>query len=680
MAMSTLPPKWFRYLGEPRDARDVSWIMSDDTALHRAPLVSRKPVTIIPGFGEGDRGVRSFDPAYLSFLRKLVDGLNEELPVDLDENLFVGPTAIQAPFDTLKTVAGYSMSPMSLAVNDNALFVESLGLPSTFRSPRHAAIFDLFARRMFSRWKPASVKTPKMSTSGAPVWKTSAKMKREHATFLLANNNRVLSFWMKRDLVGLAAYAKVVFMMNAGRRDQVDAVGKEREVFPLAYAESGGRIGRPIIADKHVQIDGVDWDDFSATRARLFKGGPYAANMYAQIIATGTMHGGLFEQFGPTFHCTDVVAAMGEIGPDEELICSDATEYDRSMATFLIKRLFAIAREFWSPELIDWCEHLCWCSCYSRPVGLDPKDPTNRPVLIGDPWDSEDQIYGGNPSGHAWTSLIAKFMMVYDWLSTVDDLTNDVVENIDAYLLHQRPLKTRNNGDDGMYFGQGGLMKQYIQYRFNPDKEKNPGYFVLKPEVGQVWSGYLLYRKPDGYFTAYPRLHTPFSKMLCPERSAGSNFRPSWTIGILQRVLESTHPKHGVAMEIFFRTWRDHAAPVYGPFMELIMNHHERLALPTEGLTRIDMEVLDKPELLYYKYTEADVSPIVLTMLFERALSVEEVLPFVESHYSGTILEYDQQREVQTWITKGKTVSLAAINKAKASARVATTNPVVSVV
>lgn len=663
MAMSTLPPKWFRHLGEPRDRGDITWIMSDDMALHRKPLVSRKPITIIPGFGEGDRGVQSFDSAYLSFLRKLVDGLNGELPVDLDDRLFVGPTAIHAPFDTLKTVAGYSMSPMSLAVNDNALFVASLGLPNNFRTPRHAAIFDLFARKMFSRWKPSSVKTPKLSTSGAPVWKTSAKMKREHATFLLANDSRVLSLWAKRDLVGLAAYAKVVFMMNAGRRDQVDAVGKERLVFGLEYAESGGQYGEPTVANKHVQIDGRDWDDFSATRARLFKGGPYAANMYAQIIATGTMHGGLFEQYGPTFHCTDVVTAVGDIGPDEELICSDATEYDRSMATFLIKRLFAIAREFWSPELIDWCEHLCWCACYSRPVGINPDDPTNRPVMMGDPFDPGDQIYGGNPSGHAWTSLIAKFMMVFDWLATVDDLTSDVLENIDAYLRHQRPLKTRNNGDDGMYFGEGRIMREYIAHRFAEKAEDNPGYFVLKPEVGQVWSGYLLYRKPDGHFTAYPRLHTSFAKMLCPERSAGSNFRPSWTIGIIQRVLESAHPKHGVAMDIFFRTWHDHAAPVYGSFMDLVMNHHERLEIPTEGMTRIDMEVLEKPELLYYKYTEGDVSPIVLTMLFEKALSVEEVLPFVESHYGGTILDYDHQREVQTWVTKSKTISLAAIDR-----------------
>lgn len=669
MAMSTLPPKWFRFLGNPRDSKDVAWIMSDDRKLHTTPLVGRNPLTILPGFGEGDRGVRSFDPAYLKFLRKLVEGLDSELPVDLDpKTKFVGPTAIQASFETLKTVAGYSMAPMSLAVNNNEHFVDSLGLPTgTFRSARHAAIFDRFAKLVLSRWKPTSVKTPKMSTSGAPIWKTSALMKREHAMFLLANDNRVLALWAKRDMVGLASLAKVVFMMNAGRRDQVDEVGKTRWVFPLEYAESGGLEGEPIAADKRVVIDGEVWDGFSATRARLFKGGPYATNMYAQIIATGTMHGGMFDQFGPTFHCTDVPAALEEIGPEEELICSDATEYDRSMATFLIKRLFAIAREFWSPELIDWCEHLCWCACFSRPVGLDPKDPSNRPVLIGDPWSPDDQIYGGNPSGHAWTSFIAKFMMVFDWLATVDDLMGDVLEDMEAYLNHKKPLKTRNNGDDGMYYGEARVMQQYIAYRFN--EKSNPGYFVLRPEVGQVWSGYLCYRKPDGWFTAYPRLHTPFSKMLCPERSAGSNFRPHFTVGILQRVLESTHPMHGAAMEIFFRTWKDYAAPTYGPFMELIMAHHERLEVQTEALTRIDMEVLDKPELLFYKYTERDVSPVVLSMLFERALSIEEVLPFVESHYKGEISRYDAKHEADIWHKQIKTTSLAAISKAKEGAQ-----------
>lgn len=627
-------PEWFKHLGKPAGASDVPWVFSDQRNLHSKPLVSRQPITILPGFGEGDRGVVSFDPRFLRFLGHLSDALSKEFPVDLDENEFVGSSGIHADFGKLKTVAGYSMTPMSLAPRDNAAFVESLGLPHEFRSARHAAIFDRFAHLVFSRWKPTSVKTAKLSTSGTPTWVSSARLKREHAAFLLANDRNVLRFWREKDLVGLAGYAKVVFMMNAGRRDQVDSVGRQREIFGLEYARSGGRRGKPSFADKRVFIDGNEVEGFSATRARLFHGGPYAANIYAQIIATGTMHGGLFEQFGPTFHCTDVPAMAATIGPDEDVRCSDATEYDRSMATFLIKRFFVVARGYWTPELIDWCEHLCFCAYFSRPVSLDVDDPNNRPVLMGDVFSAEDQVRRGNPSGHAWTSLIAKFMMTFDWLATVDDLTNDVLEDIPGYLNHQRPLKTLNNGDDGLYRGSRTLLKQYTDYRFG---EVNPGYFVLKPEVGHVWSGYLMHRQPNGWFTAFQRLHTTFEKIFCPERSAGGAFRKQFTIGMIQRINHGSNPSHERAIEVMFKCWRDYAEVHFGGFMDMIMRHHERLDINVQELSAIDMAVLEKPELLHYKYKESDVSPMVISMLFEKALSPEEIAPFVERHYHGLV-------------------------------------------
>lgn len=628
-------PEWFQFLGAPRDEHDEVWAFSDQKSIHATPLVARKPITIVPGFGEGDRGIQSFDAPYLEFLRKLVDSLNAEMPVDIDDNQFVGPTGIHTEFDRLKTVAGYSMSPMSLAPRSNDAFVRELGLPSDFRTARHRQIFDTFARKVFGCWKVTSVKTAKASTAGTPLWVSSAKYKRDHALFLLANDSKVMQLFRSGRMVELAGYAKVVFMMNAGRRDQVDSVGRERLVFPYEYANSGGTRGTPIKADKHVKIDGRDWDDFSSTRARLFAGGPYAANLFPQIIATGTLHGGLFTQFAPTFHCTDVVSMAEEIGPDEDLRCSDATEYDRSMATFLLVRFFEIAREFWDEDVIDWVETLCFAAYYSRPVGLDLRDPTNRGVLMGDIFTRTRQITRGNPSGHAWTSLIAKFMMVFDWLATVDDLTHDVNEDMDDYLNHRKTLKTRNNGDDGLYFGERRALLAYTNYRFGQD---NPGYFVLKPELGHVWSGYMMHRRASGWFTAFPRLHTAFEKILCPERSAGSSFRPKFSIGIIQRLTSVAHPLHSKAMEIFFRSWRDTAASTYGDFLGMVMAHHERLEPELQALTMIDRMVLDKPELLYYRFTEDDVSPVVISMLFEKALTPAEVLPFVMGRYKGTII------------------------------------------
>lgn len=637
------PPVWFKHLSSPKDRGDTSWAFSDG-GIHRKPLVDRVFRTILQGFGENDPGVRSFDKPYLLFLRQLVDNLNEDCVVGLDADNFQAPGCLHADFSNLKTPAGYSMAPMSLAPRDNEEFADSLGLPSDFHSERHRQIFDKFADLVFSKWKVTSIKTPKLSTQGAPVWMSGARMKREHAVYLLAKESEVRRLYRKGDMVALASYAKIVFMMNAGRRDQLDRIGKQREVFPLDYAISGGRSGKPIIADKTVNIDGIAYDDFSATRARLFHGAPYATNLYPQILATGILHGGLFDQFPETFHCTDVKAAIEAIPTDHDMRCSDATEYDRSMRTFLIKRFFQRARRYWSEDLIDWCEQLCFCAYFSRPVDLDdPNNPgfkkngdANRSVLMGDIWSKKDQVRRGNPSGHAWTSLIGKFMMVFDFLATADDLMGDVLENMVKYLRHQALLMTKNNGDDGMYHGKIKVLQNYVKYRFH--SKVNPGYFKLDPEIGNIWSGYVTERRPEGGFRAYQRPQTSLSKIVCPERSAGSNFRKRPTVGILQRVNGGDHPYHDRMFEIFFRTWRDVAQPVYGDFMAIVNRHHDLLEPEMQALTAIDALVLDKPELLHYQFDESDVSPNVLSMLFEQALSPAEILPFVEANFTGEIV------------------------------------------
>lgn len=630
----TQAPEWFKYLGQPADARDYSWCFSNQRQLHGMSLIARRPVVIIPGLDDAPT-ILSFDAPYLAFQRELADSLDEALPVEVDADGYVGPSGIHTTFERAKTVAGYSMSQMSLAPTDNSAFCAELGLPSDFKSDRHRQIFDAFMDRVFAHWKLSSVKTAKLSTAGAPLWVSNARYKRDHAMFLLAERKRVLRIWRDEPLTELAAYAKIVFMMNAGRRDQVDSIGKERLVFPLDYALSGGTRGHPVAADKRVVIDGHEYPDFSATRARLFHGAPYAANLYPQIIATGCMHA-MFERYPETFHCTDVPTMVAGIGPDEMVVCSDASEYDRSMSTFLIHRMFDRAREYWDPVVIDWCEHLAFASYFSRPVSLREGTPEARANLIGNVFEKSHQLFRGNPSGHAWTSLIAKVMMVFDFLATCDDLTHDVLERMDDYLRHRATLKTHNNGDDGMYRGATPVLLKYRAHRFG---KINPGYFVLTPEVGHVWSGYIMAPKPEGGYEAYHRASTTVEKLFCPERSAGGNFRPRFTIGMLQRLNYGDHPKHDVIVECIARAWRDTAESHYGGLMERIMAHHERLQLDMNALTAIDRIVLDDPTKLYHQFTEADVSPEVLAMIFEKALTTEEVLPFATDYFYGEVLQ-----------------------------------------
>lgn len=625
----------------------AEWIFGAMRGLEQ-PLVNMAPKEVL-------LSVRSFDAdggeqPVIEYLRALSSELNEALPPSHDENGFVGANGVHKPFDSLRTVAGICSTPMSYMPVNNGPYADSFDLPSDFRKTRHKEIFHEFFRLVFGRFAPRPLKVPKLSTAGFPTGTTDPVWKARAGKWLLHNFDQPGRLIASREYGELARQFGMVRCYKQQKRTQVDPPGKKRYANTLEYALSGGLKGEPIEVNKLVNIAGKNYPDFSALRVRVVHGAPWLANIPLQAISTGVLYA-LFEWAEPTFHHTDMGLIAELIERSGDAVFSDISNYDNSMREFILRELVLVSKEYVSEEVADWAEAMIFAPYFTQPVGYKQEGrrsvATSRAKMIGRPFDPTSEVIAGNRSGHAWTSLIAKTVKVWDTLCVIDDITGDVLGNVERYLKHEMPYKIVNNGDDEGLIGPKDLIQRYRDYRFQPGP-KNPGYFVAEPEIGQVFSGFMFMKSPGGSIRAVPRLHTLFEKIYVPERSIGGNFRPYWPIGIEQRLTLdispnadfSQNPSVGVALDIHSRLWNDMMAKRYGRLAEILVNGKSMMPVQvgTGSFTRIDYEVLEQPEKLHYKYKDSDVSPEVLKLIAGANIQFDEYESFINTHYKGTIL------------------------------------------
>lgn len=588
------------------DEESIGWMLRGFDR-RNLPLPQRSALEVFPG-------VRTFDPVFLRYVRELSHGLDKhpKLQPAVDENLMVSENGIHTGFSRLRTVGGYACNPLSWVPVNNTLLCDSLGIPKDFRNARHRMIFDEFFDLVWSCWKPSSIKVPKHSTFGVPmIWCHEADYKRAFAIWVYSQIDDVLRLAGAEDWESLAREYGMVFCFVLNRRGQVDEPGKVRKVADLEYALTGGASGSFEPTDKSVVIDGVAYDDFSATRERIVQGAAWAINCILQPMSTGCMYA-LFENYPTVFHHTNPQDIADQAFEDGDLTASDVSQYDASMREFLIRRAFSRARAFWRDDLVGVSETLMFSPYFTRPLDLSEK---GKGRFVGDPMNpTAKPVVAGNRSGHAFTSLFAKTMKVFDSLCVIDDLYGDVVGNVHYYLKDRGRIKLRNNGDDECAIGSPEAISAYREVRY----DGKHGYFEITPELGQGFSGSLMRWK--GEARAFQKLHTPFEKFICPERSIGGRFRRNWPIGLYTRFRAiEDHPVGHYAAEIHNRLWHDICRPVYGDFNELLLRAYEQIPFEyTDGWTAIEREVLDDPDKLYYKYQDSDVSEEVLNAVCMR--------------------------------------------------------------
>lgn len=604
---------------------NLSELFGDGAGNHASPLPARKSLEVMPG-------VYSWDPAYLSFQRDLSEALDNALTPDVDEELFVGKLGVHTGFDRLRSVAGFSMNPISYVPIENADYCKSLGLPSGWRSPRHRAIAQNVWRLIFSDYKRSNINLPKHSTSGFPEFTYDGKWKRDKAVSIIKDRHAIARLSLANDMVGLFKQFGIVNAFNLNKRDQVEAPSKQRVVFSRDYAL--GRSSKIDIADKRVVLNGVEYKDFTATRSRVVQGGPWPINFPIQVMATGHLYS-LFARFPKTFHHVNNHELCDRFTERGDVALFDVSDYDRSIQDFMYDTKFEVMREFWSEWLVGWCERFHYAPYYTRPLDVAGK----KGCFVGNPWNPNKQVHCGNRSGDGSTSLDAKAFKVIDTLTLIDDLFGDVVGNEARYLSWEMVIAIANNGDDEGITGPRDYVRKLVSMRLalNEDGSTKHGYFKCGLETGQVFSGDLIHRRDDGSFVPIRRIHTMLEKTLVPERGIGGVFRKFWYLGITDRVtMNEGLPAYNVAIEELNRCWRKHLQSDHGTFWGLIQRAVAENELHSSNYSAVDKAVLYDHAKLFHQFTDADVSPEVLALVVEK-IKDHEVEPFVSDFYQGTV-------------------------------------------
>jgi hypothetical protein len=590
-------------------------------ATHSVPLITRKSVTILPR-------MYSFHPKVLQTQRELSHELDKALPFDLDDDKFTR-TGIHADFSKLRTVGGYFMNPMSFTTVDNAEYRKELGLSAGY-SARQKAIAHEVWRMVWSTAKVSKVKVAKLSTGGGRRFTFDVQWKLAFTEWLLEPDNfeDMLNAVWKDDWLTLANRFETIYFTYIQKRGQVDSADKKRTVFDLEYALSGGLKGRAYDADKRVVIDGAEYPDFSAMRARVVHAGPWAINCFLQMCGTPVMRA-LFARFPKTFHVNTRDEILSVIN-GKHIVCSDVKEYDRSMSRDAISSVHDTMVEYFDERIVKASAKLFNAPYYAKPLDLDGK----KGVWVGDITDPTSEVFAGNRSGHALTSLVAKVNKVIETLFVID-LIYPVLGRTESFLKGNMPIGMVNNGDDEMIWAESKAdLDRYLELRKDPLN----GHYLVAPEDGQGFSGLLMKKLGDTEYDPVPRIHTTYEKMLSPERSIGGKHRAYWAIGAMARIDNIMLSEAGrESWQIFLSVYRRNLEQEFGALLDLIKEGMQAVPLDMHGMSTIDKAVIEDPDKLHYMYDDEDVSSEVVAAVTSN-IPIEVTEKFLRKYYRGNTI------------------------------------------
>lgn len=605
-----------------KEDRTLKGAFFNGNATHGNALITRSALEILPG-------MYSFDHEFLRFLRNLSTELNARFKEDLDAEGF-SKTGIYTGFDRLRCPAGYFQTPMSYTTVDNSEYRKELKLSLGY-TPRQKQIAREFWKLIFSSAKVAAVNVAKKSTGGMRRFSMSAQWKLDYANWLTQplEFERMLRAVESDDTEELANRYETLYATYIQKRGQVDSPDKVRYVFDMTYALSGGKEGKPFPTDKKVVIDGVEYDDFSAIRARVVHAGPWTVNCFLQMIATPAMQA-MFHLFPQTFHINTAEEIKAVID-GHYVYCSDVTEYDRSMSRDAIEAVHDAMSEFWDPRLVKASWRLFIAPYYAKPLGLE----SGKGTWVLNPMDWKQELFAGNRSGHALTSLIAKGNKVIESLFIIDRLY-PVLGRVKTFLEHKGPIKLINNGDDEIVVARE--LSDMVRFK-TVRSDLSAGHYVVKPEEGNGFSGLLLLKTDVPLvYDPSPRVHTSLEKMFVPERGINTGHREFWPIGMNVRIENLTKTDVGREVwEITRHCYRKELEAKFGDIRGIIARATEQMNLRAAGMTEADREVMDDPDKLHYKWLPEEVNESVLNLVTSK-IPEKRVETVLRRYYTGHLI------------------------------------------
>lgn len=607
------------------------------------PLVAREPVQMLTN-------VSTFDPEFLRFLERTLELSKKHMPVDLDDEGFVGPSHIHKTTSSFGTVSGWRQNPMAYSLRDNFVLRDELGLPNSWRCETDRQIYREWLHLFFSAWCDRPIKVTKKSKSGPPHMEYEADKKirliedrLEDAVF-----TRILKLIRAKKMRDLRKDHQCIAVGVAGRRGQSDDAEKVRLVADELYARTGGREGRRVPTDKRVEIDGHHYATLSAQRVRQVIGYSTILNSFGQMMSTGHLYAA-YDRFAPTLkfaELQDKVDSLDEFLPSEPILTCFAADVDNfdntAIPEFRWLEIIDVMRHYWDDGMVELQDMLHRAPYCSAPLELggefywsgNPDDPAA--------FDSK----GALKSGSNMVTIIGILEIVGEFLTNCNYAFNNVKGNVRRILEGDYILRLWDKGDDHVIWGAPDTVARYEKIATASEGEKlKYAYFRVSAEPGKQFIGHIIQRLGPRKFKALPRIHSLHDKTYCNEHSVGtlekpSVFRPCWPIGaFVRKMLYGNSSALPIYNDVTEFAWKESGALARYGSVDAILNAAMDRQTSMWRLARnsSDMDVLISPQKLDYRYHEDQISPEVVS-LFKSSLNQDLTTGWVTKLYGGVII------------------------------------------
>lgn len=616
---------------------------------------------------ETDYGVMSNDWEFLTFKDKLSRNLMKHDP-DVDDIGRVFGNGLRSDFNGMRHVNGFPMINATYPLADNRLLRAKEGLANKFVEPWHANVMDAITELFFEDLEPQKMKMRKGSSSCMPFFETGMAQRVEAAKFAhssalkaghLMLQGKYDEAWNKY-YIGGGVY--VVY-----RRQSTDVIlydsktnkwtFKDRPVADLEFAISGGQRGSFLPSNKQlIDMDFRVPDGFARERNRTAMGGPWALNAALAPIAQ-SVRARIYDVFAYSTHHTTRENIQADVRDWKYTIAADVSNHDWFWPTFLIDHIADKLKNMNFSE--EWVELFRVCNLLPRYV--TDVGPGKENILIGDP--SNPDIHGGLTSGNAFTDIFGTMgmLMVYfiiqvehTYPQIIPGLSNPrrCKELLKQYLKGKLPIVIKDKSDDALLGWTDTVLigkAAVLQEKMKANEQVSP-YMKVTYEHGGAFLGSILQypknKNPEGVILI-GNIQSLVTNLFSPEYGVQSGVKDRSRVkrpfpGLAWDTLSSVYgscPLYGDVMEAIEKNWFD----VYKE--SFFARKNKQLELDKAKLARyiknfdqvgggektaIDLEVLNDPTKLEYKFAAADVSPEVLDFLYQ-GLSVEEIIPYFNS-------------------------------------------------
>lgn len=584
-------------------------------------------------------------------------------------------------FGRVLNYPGYPSSPYSLPNIDNSLgdvdlrpeFVEDLTM--TFK-----VLFGEYPDHLGRR--PLTLR--RAANSGLPLFTRDPVKKVEGLNRIFKNLGSFSKMIISDDWDGLKREFGVVPVVTLGSRTQTDSIKvtrngssydaepKEREAITAWDAATNKQVRVKI--DKGLGRFGMNVKLYSMRHRTI-----YAIPMFlnAPLMPVGNaFFDAAVHQFPLTFEAADVFEFVKK-EPVRSLLKSrvilsfDFKEFDHSVPTVALWLFCQLMR---TVGVADWVSKLAFdvthLPCIMNGRTLDGSDPC--PTILGDlrQWyRPAQQIHFGLPSGWAFTSLFPKWFvttLIYHVLWRVCKVIPRSEASYRAFLSWDPrcPVHDMCGGDDNALTLEPKVLQRVRDTFCAGVTDTVPTMRVEWDDTPQFLS-HLFGRDASGYVTAMPDVVRGFTNSFCPAESAFPMIfresKPSYNPDSLSRfygITGTADPsmlKNGSKVPAFgwFEKDKLYTArnPAWAPLRELMFDFLLRLnpnlkialrqiadvestmlaRLKVDALNVADLNVINNPDKIFYRYSEDQISDGVYKLAF---ISYgEEFLDTIREYY-----------------------------------------------